>query len=105
MTDETLEVQENGTLEETVEAPAEQVALPNQVLPFTPVVETKRTYVFPGNEKLEVPYVYAIHVKPDGTHKLLTRSNPKRGVTVASGWISVIHEAEDDSVAGYVFTE
>lgn len=79
--------------------------LPKQHHNFIPVTETSRTYIFPGKEQVKVDYVYGVSIRQDGGHRLLTRANPKAGFTIAPGWITIIHEANDDSIAGYVFTE
>lgn len=90
----------------SAESHAEQQSqLPKQYHQFIPVTETSRTYVFPSKEQIKVEYVYGVSIRPDGGHRLLTRSNPKAGFTVAPGWLTIIHEVNDDNVEGYVFTD
>ena len=94
--------------EEDAQAPeAEQEGpnLPKQIHPFIGVIETSRTYVYPRGEQIKFDNVYAVSIRPDGGHRLLTRNDPKRAFTVAPGWLTINHEVNAENVDGYVFTE
>ena len=49
--------------------------------------EKKRTYLFPGGEKLEFEQVAAVCVRPSGSHRLETASGKK--YIVAPGWLAI----------------
>ncbi len=49
--------------------------------------EKKRTYLFPGGNKVEVENVCAVCVRPSGNHRLETTDGRK--LIVAAGWLSI----------------
>lgn len=58
--------------------------------------EKKRTYVFPGNEKVELFDVIELIVRPSGTHRLKT--NDKKLHIIPLGWIHIEIDEEEWTV-------
>ena len=64
---------------------------------FKVVDEAKRTYVFPGGNRVVYEGVESICVRPSGTHRLNLKNGCK--VIVPTGWLAI----EIDSLKDWVF--
>lgn len=58
--------------------------------------EARRTYRFPGGERIEVHCVVALCVRPSGNHRLETQDGTK--VIVKAGWLAIEIVAKQWSV-------
>lgn len=61
-----------------------------------PLNEKKRTYIFPGNNKVELDDVIELIVRPSGTHRLKTKDKKLHIIPV--GWIHIEISEEEWTV-------
>jgi hypothetical protein len=72
----------------------------NQILTATPpefrrlkTSERRRTYIFPGGDRLEYKWVSAVAISERGTHRLELSDGAK--VIVRPGWLAVELDTDD----------
>ena len=62
----------------------------------TELNEAKRTYIFPGGDKVELLNVVELVVRESGTHRIKTAD--KKLHVIPTGWIHIEVDAEDWTV-------